>query len=51
MKIIWVGKWEYERYNMPNSGKFTIEFKVGVVDLSIKFDGPNTKMYEVDIKC
>ncbi len=36
---------------MPNSGKFTIEFKVGVVDPSIKFDGPNTKMDEVDIKC
>lgn len=34
---------------MPNSGKFTIEFKVGVVDPSIKFDGLNTKMDEVDV--
>ncbi len=34
---------------MPNNGKFTIEFKMEVVDPSTKFDGPNTKMDEVDI--
>ncbi|WP_265032115.1 MULTISPECIES: hypothetical protein [Wolbachia] len=42
---------------MPNSGKFTIEFKVKVMELakiirytSSKFDGSNTNMNEVGIQ-
>lgn len=40
---------------MLNREKFTIGFKVKVAKImretSSKFDGPNTKMDEVDIKC
>ncbi|MFT4327776.1 MAG: hypothetical protein AB3P07_04130 [Wolbachia pipientis] len=40
---------------MPNSEKITVEFKIKVakiiMETSSKFDGPNTKMDEVDIKC
>ncbi|WP_353273170.1 hypothetical protein [Wolbachia endosymbiont (group A) of Portevinia maculata] len=40
---------------MQNRGKFTIGFKVKVAKIiretSSKFDGPNTKMDEIDIKC
>ncbi|MGL9759578.1 MAG: hypothetical protein ACR5LA_13010 [Wolbachia sp.] len=40
---------------MPNSEELIIEFKVIelakiIRETSSKFDGPNTKMYEVDIK-
>uniref|UniRef100_A0A3B0J0X8 Uncharacterized protein n=1 Tax=Wolbachia endosymbiont of Aleurodicus floccissimus TaxID=2152762 RepID=A0A3B0J0X8_9RICK len=41
---------------MPNSEELIIEFKVIelakiIRETSIKFDGLNTKMDEVDIKC
>ncbi len=36
---------------MPNSGKFKVKVAKIISDTSTKFDGPNTKMYEVDIKC
>jgi len=35
---------------MPDSGKFKVKVTKIISDTSTKFDGPNTKMDEVDIK-
>ncbi len=36
---------------MPSSGKFKVRVAKIIRETSSKFDDPNTKMDEVDIKC